>query len=535
MLSSSAKLIQELLLRQRRMIRYSFLRSLCSTSELSLAPEPPDNPESPDLPTWIRDHQCSASEDPDDADFSIPSLSSLFAKPVFQTHKKVAKILLSGPNDADIDTVNDILQKRYPSPDDVVQALNGCDVKARDDLVLHILKRFSYDWVPALGVFNWAKNQTGGVLTAQTYDFMVDVLGKCKQFTLMLELVEEMRGLEGYVSLSTMTKVMRRFAKARKQENAVEAFREMERIGVARDVAALNVLMDALIKECSVEHANSVFLEFKDSIPPDPKTFHILIHGYCKARMLGDARRTMEDMEKHGFQPCVISYTCFIEAYCKEKDFRNVDVILDEMQEKGCKPNVVSYTIIMHALGKAKQTNEALEVYEKMKRDGCVPDASFYGSLIFIMSSSGRIKDAWDVFRDMEKQGVHPNLLVYNIMIASACSHWQGTQALELLKKMEQDSIKPEVKTYAPLLKLCCKKKAMRVLKLVLNHMFENEVSIDLGTYELLEACLFFQDAVSKGMFHKDNLYKLLVEDLQRRSMTELKDKMEKLVSQAAQ
>ncbi|CAN1310368.1 Pentatricopeptide repeat-containing protein At3g22670, mitochondrial [Linum perenne] len=524
-------------------ICYLIPRCLTSTSELPLTPESADNPESPDIPTWLRDVNSSVSQDPDDGDFFIPSLSSLFAKPSSRNYNKVAaRRLLSGPNDADIDQVSEILKKRYTSVDGVVEVLNSCGVMPGHDLVLHILKRFSSDWVPALGVFTWAKHHTGYMHRPEVYNFMVDILGKCKKFTLMQELVEEMRGLEGYVSLFTMTKVMRRFAKDRQYENAIGSFRGLQRFGVTRDVAALNVLMDALVKECSVEHAHNVFLEFKESIPPNSNSFRILIHGYCKARMLENARRTMEDMKTHGFQPCVVCYTCFIEAYCKEKDFRNVHVVLDEMQKKGCKPNVVSYTIIMHALGKAKQTNEALEVYEKMKRSGCVPDASFYGSLIFILSSSGRIKDAWDVFRDMEKQGVDPNLLVYNTMIGCACAHWQGSHALELLQKMEEKSVKPDIKTYAPLLKLCCKNKTMRVLKLVMNHMFENDVSVDLGTYELLvrglcmsgkleEACSFFKEAVSKGMVPRNSLYKQLVEDLKKHSMTETKEMIEKLMS----
>ncbi|CAI0465860.1 unnamed protein product [Linum tenue] len=540
MLSSTRaiKLIQKLLRTGKPKIFHLIPRSLCSQAEL---PQPPESPESPDLPTWLRDDQISATKDADDDDFVIPPLSSLFAKPGYGTHVRVARRLLSGANDADVDKVSQILKNRYPTPNGVVQALSRCDVKVSRDLVMHILKRFSNDWVPALGFFTWAKDQTGYVHDPEVYNFMVDALGKCKQFTLMLELVEEMKGLEGYVSLNTMAKVIRRFARARMYENACEAFGKMESFGVARDVAALNILMDALVKECSVESAQSVFLKFKDLIPPDSNTYRILIHGYCKARKLVEARRTMEDMEQQGFQPAAFAYTCFIEAYCRDRDFRKVDAILEEMQEKGCKPSIVSYTIIMHALGKAKQTNEALEIYEEVKRNGCVPDASFYGSVIFVLSDSGRIKDAWDVFRDMAKQGIRPNLLVYNTMIASACAHWQGTHALELLQKMEEDSIKPDVKTYAPLLKLCCKKKALRVLKLVLNHMFANDVSIDLGTYELLvrglsmsgkleEACMFLQEAVSKGMVPKDKLFMSLLEDLQGQGLTEAEENVKKLM-----
>ncbi len=67
------------------------------------------------------------------------------------------------------------------------------------------------------------------------------------------------------------------------------------------------------LKEGSVEHAHSVFMEFKDCMPANSPSFNVLIHGYCKARKLDDARKIMDKMEKLGFQPNVVSYSCFIE------------------------------------------------------------------------------------------------------------------------------------------------------------------------------------------------------------------------------
>ncbi|KAJ7979691.1 Pentatricopeptide repeat-containing protein [Quillaja saponaria] len=269
---------------------------------------------------------------------------------------------------------------------------------------------------------------------------------------------------EGYVTLVTMTHVMRRFSKAGRYMEAIEAFHQMERFNVRKDT---NTLMVALVKENSVEHAHDVILEFKSSIPLNSHTFNVLIHG--------------------------------------------VDEVLDNMKEKGCPPNVVTYTVVMHALGKAKQINAALEVYEKMKHNGCVPDVSFYSSLIFILGQTGRLKDAPDVFEDMSKHGVSPDVLTYNSMISTACAHSQEETALKLLKEMEENSCKPNLKTYAPLLKMCCRKKRRKVLDFLLNHMFRNDISIEVGTYSLLvhglckngkleRVCSFFEEMVLKGL-----------------------------------
>ncbi|KAH7573823.1 hypothetical protein ACOSP7_007692 [Xanthoceras sorbifolium] len=494
--------------------------------------------ESPELPSWIKSPDTQNS----DEDFVIPSLASWVEN--YKLHDPTR--LASEKSDTDIDRVCKTLKKnRFPSPDEVVQALNGCCVSASNGLVKQILRRFSNDWVPALGLFTWAKTQTGYRHTPEIYNSMVDILGKFKKFDLMWGLVREMNDLnDGYVTLATMSRVMRRLARGSKYDEAVEAFRGLDKFGVEKDAMAMNLLMDALAKEKSAEHAYELFREFNGCVPLSAGTFNVLIHGWCKARKLEDAEKTMDEMRKHGFVPDVVSYTCFIEHYCHEKDFRKVDEILKEMQDKGCKPNVVTYTIVMHALGKAKQINAALEVYAKMKSDGCLPDTSFYSSLIFILSKAGRIRDANEIFEDMKKQGVMPDVLTYNTMISSACAHSQEENALKLLQKMEEDSCKPNFKTYAPLLKMCCKKKRMKVLNFLLSHMFKNDVSIDVGTYALLVrglcrsgklelACSFFQEMVAKGMVPMDATYKMLMEELNQNSMAKAKEQIEQLMSQA--
>ncbi|KDP25975.1 hypothetical protein JCGZ_22705 [Jatropha curcas] len=510
----------------------------------SQIPPTPASPESPDVPTWLRESKNPELAGNNDNDFVIPSLANWVENHNLVNENNDLNHLIFEADVSDVDKAAEILNKHYPSTDSVVQALNECSFNATNTLISQLLERFSNDWIPAFGAFIWAKNQTGYVHPPELYNSMVDILGRRKKFNLMWELLKEMENLEGYVSLFTMSKVMRRLARAGKYEDAVDAFRGIEKYGVSKDLKALNIVMDTLVKEGSVEYAYSVFMEFKDCIPVDLSSFNILIHGYCKARKLEDAKETMNEMEKHGFHPNVVSYTCFIELYCRLKDFRNVKATLDEMQEKGCKPNVITYTIVMLALGKANQINEALEFYEIMKRNGCVPDSSCYSSLIFILSQSGRLKDAWNVFEDMKKQGVSRNLLTYNTMISCACTHLEEENAIKLLQRMEEDSCKPDIKTYAPLLKMCCRKKRMKVLKFLLSHMFKNNVSIELSTYTLLVrglcksgkldyACSVYEETVLKGMVPKYDTYKMLVQELEQRNMIEAKEKIEKLMFQA--
>ncbi|GMN46747.1 hypothetical protein TIFTF001_015925 [Ficus carica] len=497
--------------------------------------------ESPEVPSWAKVNPASVYEDDDSVS---PTVTSWIEGRRLDDPRKVAQRFLGETTESDVVTISKILNKRYSSPEEVAEALDGCDISISENKVERLMKRYSHDWVVAFGVFKWAKVQAWYTHSPKLYNFMVDILGKAKQFHLMWEQIEEMNNLGGYISWFTMAKAMRRLARAGKYKEAIDAFRGIERFGLRKDVTALNNLMEALIKENSVEHAYEIFSEFKKLVQVNDISFNILINGWCKVRRLDDAKKIMEDMEKHGFLPDEFSYSCFLNVYCHDKDFQKVYALLDEMRDKGCRPRVVTYTIVMHALGKAKKTNEALGFYEKMIESSCVPDAPFYNSLIFILGKAGRLKDAREVFYSMPKQGVTPSAITYTTMISCACDYSREDEALKLLKKMERASCKPDIKTYTPLLKLFCKKKRMEVLYFLLNHMINNNVRIDVEAYSLLitrlckseeveHACSFFEEMVSKGMVPRDSPYKRLITELEARNMVEAKEYIEKLMLNA--
>ncbi|XP_047325651.1 pentatricopeptide repeat-containing protein At3g22670, mitochondrial-like [Impatiens glandulifera] len=506
---------------------------VCSLFAFSSSTTTITEPESPELPNWIK-----LVERPDD-EFVLPKHGYGFDPDTS------GKLFGQQITNNDIEKLSTILKHQFSTTDEVVQALSGFTVSISDGLCEQILKRFNNDWIRAFGFFKWVKSLNDFTHSPSLYCLVIDLLGKAKKFDLMWELLEEMNQLGGeYVTLETLAKVMRRLAKARRYNDAIIAFREMDRFGLIKNVEALNLLMDALVKENSVEHAQEAFLEFKNSILLNSHTYNVLIHGWCKARKMEEAKLVMNEMERDGFHPDSISYTCFIESYCREKDFRNAEMILEEMQQKGCScsPSIVTYTILMHAFGKAKEINKALDIYEKMKNQtGCVPDSSFYNSLIYILSKAGRLKDAREVFDDMPKQGVARDALTYKTMITALCELSQEENALKLLREMEDISCKPDIEIYAPILKMCCKNERIKTISSIEMHMLEHDVSLDLGTYTLLvqelckrgkfeHAVAYFEEMVAKGFVPRDATYKMLMKELDKKGVVKEKQQIEEIM-----
>ncbi|KAL2242683.1 UNVERIFIED_CONTAM: Pentatricopeptide repeat-containing protein, mitochondrial [Sesamum indicum] len=522
-----------------------FHHAFCTVIEPIKANDLSHNAESPELPDWVKFPGKESSEGKvKDDDFVPPSVSYWIENQKIRYCDVDMKTVVNDIVESDVDKISRILKQQFISPDLVVRALDVCDVHVSGSLVEQVLRRFSCEWIVAFGFFKWAELQKGISHSADLYNLMVDNLGKMKKFDIMWELVEEMKKLKGYITLDTMTKIMRRLAKASKYEDAIEAFETMELYGVDKDITAMNRLLDTLVKEGSVEHAERVYLKYKEHIPPTSLTYNVLVHGWCKTRQIDKARKNIDEMKNHGFCPDSVTYTCFIEAYCRDKDFRKVNDTLEEMQKNGCRPSVVTYTIIMKALARAKEISKAMEVYEKMKENNCSPDTSFYNVFIDALSKAGRLQDSDAVFEDMSKQGVIPEVSTYNTLIFVAAQNLQEEKALSLLLKMEESRCQPDLNTYAPLLKMCCRLKRMKVLYFLLSHMFKNDVSLDLGTYSLLvsrlcrngkvdRACSFFEEMVHKGFVPMDCTYELLVKELKKKGMNREQQRIEEGMSRA--
>ncbi|CAA0814169.1 Pentatricopeptide repeat-containing protein -mitochondrial [Striga hermonthica] len=517
-----------------------------STGEPLLTGEKPTSEESPELPGWVMNPvKFKMDNKPENGDFVPPSLSYWIEDHMSVVKEDDMKIIVNDIIESDVDKISSILKSsQFKSPDLVIEALEGCDVDLSEDLVEEILCRFSHEWVPSLGFFKWAESRNGFKHPPGIYNLLIDNLGKAKKFEKMWELAEEMKMLEGYFTLDTMMKIMRRLVTGRKYEDAIEAFKSIESFGIEKDITALNILIYTLVKQGSVEHAEGVYFKFKDNIPPTKHTYNMLVHGWCRIGQIETARKTVDEMRAHGFRPDTVTYTRFIQSYCHEKDFRKVDSTLVEMERDGINPDMVTYTIMVQAYGKAKEINKAMEIYALMKTYNCSPNALFYTAFISALSRAGRVKEAEEVFDDMSKQGVVPDVETYNMLIMIAYKGSQEEKALNLLKKMEENKCRPNIYTYSPLLKMCCRLGRMKVLSFLLGHMFKNDVSLDQWTYSLLvrwlcgsknvaKACSFFEEMVDKGFVLKGSAYKILVKALDKKGLNEEKERVKKVMNRA--
>lgn len=447
----------------------------------------------------------------------------------------------------------DIIVKRVgtgSSEDEVFQSLmhdQTCNsIHLTHSLVDKLLHRFKDDWKSALGFFKWANARSTYEHNPESYDMMVDILGKIKQMDKMRDLIEEMcKG--NFVTLNTISKVMRRLAGAGKWEDAVKTFDDLGNFNLEKNTESMNLLLDTLCKANKVEQAREIFLELKSHILPNANTFNIFIHGWCKVNRVDEAHWTIQEMKGYGFRPCVISYSTIIQSYCLQSNFHRVYELLDDMEANGCAPNVVTYTTIMCSLAKSDEFDEALQIPDRMRAAGCKPDTLFYNSLIHALGKAGRVKEAIHVFKvEMPAVDVYPNTSTYNTMIAMFCHHGQDQNAFKYMKEIENSPIcKPDTQTYFPLLKLCFKtgKTDTHLSRLLDDMVNKHFLSLDICTYTLLIhglcrankcewAYLLFQEMIGREMSPRKRTCSLLLEEIKQKGLHDAVEKMEGYMKQ---
>ncbi|KAJ1256409.1 hypothetical protein BS78_K034000 [Paspalum vaginatum] len=250
--------------------------------------------------------------------------------------------------------------------------------------------------------------------------------------------------------------------------------------------------------------------------PPNDATFSTLINSLCQNRLVEYAIEVLEQMQKYGYMPDVVSYntivSCFSEqgrvddalkllntmlckpdtvsfnsvlkCLCRAERWCDAVKLMDKMLKEGCPIIEMTFNILIDSLCQNGLVNVAIEVFELMPEYRCTPDIVTYSSLINGFSEQGLDEVAFDLFRsmpckadafsynavlkglctaarwddageliaDMVTKGCLPNEVTFNTLINSLCQRGLVDRAIEVYEQMPNYGITPDVFTYNALI-----------------------------------------------------------------------------------
>ncbi|KAK4792159.1 hypothetical protein SAY86_022594 [Trapa natans] len=409
----------------------------------------------------------------------------------------------------------------------VKNSLDRTAVTVSPALVTEVVKRLSNAGALALSFFRWAEKQRGFQYSSQSYNALIEALGKIKQFTVAWALIGDMHR-RGLLTKDTFALISRRYARARKVKEAVEAFNRMEKFGLRYDSADFNRLIDILCKSRSVAKAQEVFDNMKKSkrFELDVKSYTMLLEGWGQEKNLPKVMEVYGEMNDVGLVPDVVTYGIIIDAYCKDKKYNDAIKLFDEMLERGCEPTPHIYCTLINGLGSGKKLSEAIGFFERMKASGITPTIPTYNALIGAYCWSEKIADAHRVIEEMRNLGNGPNSRTYDIILHHLIRARKTKEAYELFQRMgSEGEAPPMLSTYEIVMRMFCNEgrvdMALRVWEQMKScgflpgmQMFSMLILSLCDDNRLDEACNYFQEMLDVGIRPPANMFSKLKQSL---------------------
>jgi len=345
------------------------------------------------------------------------------------------------------------LLKINPTRKDRVKALNQCGITIYTDLVLEVLARHKNDWKIAMFFFVWASQQPGYSNGTETYNALLNILGKAQHFKTMWQLVKEMHNRGDSPSLvtdETFTILIIRYAAAHMVERAIETFDKREEFGLKLNAPAFQILICALCRYKHVQEAEALLNLRQNDFPMDMKSLNIILNGWCALANLHGAKRFWNELIKQGHKPDLITYNTFLYALTKKGKLNTALKLFEEMWSKGC-IDVPTCNTIIDALCFKKRIPEARAIFGKMNERGCLPNVATYNSLIKHVCNNRRMDKAYELLDEMERKGCAPNVRTYHYFLKVAKN---SEEALKIFQRMMRSGCMPTCDTYNLLLRL---------------------------------------------------------------------------------
>lgn len=382
-------------------------------------------------------------------------------------------------------------------------------VRVSPEVVEEVLKRFENAGMLAYRFFDWAGKQRSYEHSIKAYHIMIESLAKIRQYQIMWDLVNAMRG-KNMLNIETFCIIMRKYSRAQKVEEAVYTFNVMRKYDVPPNLAAFNGLLSALCKSKNVRKAQEIFDSTKHQFTPDSKTYSILIEGWGRAPNLPKAREIYQEMVEAGCEPDIVTYGIMVDILCKAGRVDEAVNIVKEMEYSGCRPTSFIYSVLVHTYGIENRIEDAVDIFLEMERSGVEADVAAYNALISAFCKVSKFDNAYRVLDEMDEKKVSPNSRTCNIIMNSLIGCGETDKAFKVFRRMIK-VCEPDADTYTVIIKMFCEKDELNMALKVWEYMKKKQFVPSMHTFSALinglcdkadtsRACTLMEEMIERGI-----------------------------------
>ncbi|XP_059625594.1 pentatricopeptide repeat-containing protein At3g62470, mitochondrial-like [Cornus florida] len=410
----------------------------------------------------------------------------------------------------EVDRVCKVIDELFALDRNMEAVLDDSGINLTHDLVVEVLERFRHARKPAFRFFCWAGQMPGFAHDSRTYNKMMAILGKTRQFETMVSVLEEM-GEKGLLTLETFKIAIKAFAASKERKKAVGIFELMKKYKFKIGADTINCLLDELGRAKLGKEAQALFDKLKERFTPNLRTYTVLLNGWCRGRNLMEAGKVWNEMIDKGFKPDIVAHNTLLEGLLRGKQRCDAIKLFDVMKAKGPTPTVRSYTILIKEFCKQTKMREAVEYFEQMLGSGCQPDAAAYTCLITGFGNQKKMDKVYGLLKEMKEKGCPPDVRLYNALIKLMTNRQMPDDAVRIYKKMVQSGFQPTIHTYNMMMKSYFVTKNYEMGCAVWEEMSRKGCCPDDNSYIVLigglirqgrseEACKYLEEMIEKGM-----------------------------------
>ncbi|KAI3497365.1 hypothetical protein L1887_39922 [Cichorium endivia] len=366
--------------------------------------------------------------------------------------------------------------------------------------ILETLTCYNNDWKRAMEFFKWVESEYGFKHTTQTYNHMIDILGKFFEYDLAWQLIDKMP--ERDRDHTTFRVMFKRYASAHLVQEAMDTYDKLGEFNLKDETSFLN-LVDALCEYKHVIEAEELCLRkvnnFKENIEIGTKVYNMILRGWFKIGWWSKCREFWQQMDEDGIYKDLYSYSIYMDIQSKSGKPWKAVKLYKEMKKKGIKLDVVAYNTVIRAIGVSEGADVAVHLGREMVELGCEPNVVTYNTIVKLLCENGRVKEAYKVLDKMSKRGCVPNVITYHCIFK--CLE-KPNEILEMLDRMIERGVCPSMDTYVLLIRKFGRWGFLRPVFIVWEKMENHGLSPNEFAYNALIDAL-----VEKGMIDMARKY----------------------------
>ncbi|KAL1198590.1 Pentatricopeptide repeat-containing protein [Cardamine amara subsp. amara] len=320
--------------------------------------------------------------------------------------------------------------------------------------VCEALTCYINDWQKAFEFFKWVEKESGFIHTTETFNRMIDILGKYFEFETSWRLINQMTANPiSAPNHVTFRIVFKRYVTAHLVQEAIDAYDRLDDFNL-RDETSFYNLVDALCEHKHVVEAeelcfgkNVIGNGFSVSTT---KIHNLILRGWSKLGWWGKCKEYWEKMDNEGVAKDLFSYSIYMDIMCKSGKPWKAVKLYKEMKSKRMKLDVVAYNTVIRAIGVSQGVEFGIRVFREMRERGCEPNVATHNTIIKLLCEDGRMKDVYGMLNDMPKKGCQPDSITYMCLFARL---EKPSEILSLFGRMIRSGVRPKMDTYVMLMR----------------------------------------------------------------------------------